>query len=117
MSDTVTPTSTANASSTAIANEVVPESKAAVWRIATAAGIAIAAAAAQVVATALPGLVDAGVALIPPGFAWLVPAVKIGAASVAAWLLKTANAKHKDSVITALHTDPPKAMEKFYTTK
>ena len=106
---------TPDATDTKIASAVVPESKAAIWRIVTAAGIAIAYAAAQVVATALPGAVDAALLLIPPNFLWVVPAIKIAAASAAAWLLKTANSKHKESVVEALKTDTPEGMSKYYT--
>lgn len=110
MPEPIAPTKT----DTKLANSVVPESKAAVWRIVVSAGIALLAAAAEIASTVVPDLVNTGIALIPAGYMWAIPAIKIGAASLAAWLLKTAKKKHNNSVVSALNTEAPPGMNQYY---
>lgn len=95
---------------------IISDSKAALRRIGTAALISAGIAIAQIAAETLPHAVEVAVALIPPGWLWVVPAIKIGSASVAAWLLKVSMRKHKDAVATALELPPPDSepVEKYY---
>ena len=92
------------------------DSKSALRRIGIATVIAVLAAGGQIVAEALPHITEAAVPFIPASWVWLVPAVKIGSASLAAWLLKTSMKKHKDAVATALELPPPSSdsPEKYY---
>ena len=101
-------------SDTQLANAVVPDSKAAVWRIVTAALIALGYSAAQIANEFLPAFVNAAIALVPPYLAWAIPAIKIGAPAIVGWLLKTAKKKHDASVVGALNTEPPEGMGKYY---